>query len=115
MMMNELFALTEKGGICTQEMINIAEKNVIFSQESSYQELLANLSSKQKQVLQAIAREGTVQGITSSAFIHKHRLPSASSVQSAIKPLLANDIITVTDNSYRIYDYFFSHWLSAQW
>lgn len=67
--------------------------NVIMTQEGSYKDLLASLAPKQKLVLQAIAREGTARNVTSAAFIKKYSLPSASSVQSAIKGLLKNDII----------------------
>ena len=85
MIMNELFALTEEGERCSMDKIEIARKNVILTQESSYKDLLANLAPKQKLVLQAIAKEGRAEGLTSSAFIKKYKLPSASSVQSAVK------------------------------
>ena len=39
-------------------------------------------------------------------------LPSASSVQSAVKPLLKNDLITQEDGFYRVYDYFFADWMA---
>ena len=52
MIMNELFALTEEGERCSMDKIEIARKNVILTQESSYKDLLANLAPKQKLVLQ---------------------------------------------------------------
>lgn len=110
-MMNELYALTPVGGTCTAHSLTTARQNIIFAQQISYRELLSNLSQKQKQVLQAIAKEGVATGITSAAFIQKHSLPSASSVQSAVRTLLERDILTVNDNRYRIYNYFFSDWL----
>ena len=112
MIMNELFALTEEGERCSMDKIEIARKNVILTQESSYKDLLANLAPKQKLVLQAIAKEGRAEGLTSSAFIKKYKLPSASSVQSAVKPLLKNDLITQEDGFYRVYDYFFADWMA---
>ena len=75
-----------------------------------YREILANLATKQKQVLQAIAKEQEAQGITSSAFIKKYNLPSASSVQAAVKGLMEKNLITQTDGVYRVYDYFFADW-----
>ena len=51
MIMNELFALTEEGERCGMDKIEIARKNVILTQESSYKDLLANLAPKQKLVL----------------------------------------------------------------
>lgn len=71
------------------------------------------MSVKQKTVLQAIAKEGVARNITSSKFIKKYSLNSASSVQAAVKQLLKNDLVTQTDGAYRVYDYFFSQWLST--
>lgn len=115
MMMNELYALTPSGKTCTAMMIDEARRNVIMSQEQSYKDMLANLPPKQKIVLQAIAREGIAQNITSAKFIKKYNLNSASSVQSAVKMLLKNDIVTQTNNEYRIYNFFFSEWLATMY
>lgn len=113
MLMNELFALTKPHETCTKDMIAEARQNVIMAQEQSYKDLLSNLAPKQKIVLQAIAKEGLAQNITSSKFIKKYYLNSASSVQSAVKLLLKNDLITQTDKGYRVYDFFLSEWLST--
>jgi hypothetical protein len=64
-------------------------------------------------VLQAIAKEGIAQNITSSKFIKKYNLNSASTVQSAVKLLLNNDLVTKTDTGYRVYDFFLSDWLAT--
>lgn len=111
MMMNELFALTTPGGSCDESKLDTAWENVIRSQEGSYKDMLSHLAPKQKLVLQAIAKERQASGITSSAFIKKYKLPSASSVQSAVKPLLKHDIVTQEGDTYRVYDYFFAEWL----
>lgn len=115
MMMNELFALTPQQGNCTITHIDIAWRNIIQAQEMSYKTLLSQLAPKQKMILQAIAKERIANGITSAEFIKKHKLPSASSVQAAIKPLLKQDIITKEDDGYRVYDYFFAAWLAEEY
>ena len=112
MMMNELFAMTSDGGTCRISMIEEARHNIVMAQEQSYKDLLANLPPKQKIVLQAIAKEGMAQNITSARFIKKYNLNSASSVQAAVKLLLKNDLVTHTDNGYRVYDFFLSEWLA---
>jgi len=112
MMMNELFALTQDGEVCRKELIPKAQHNVVMSQEASYKDLLSKLPPKQKTVLQAIAKEGVASNITSAKFIKKYNLNSASSVQSAVKMLLKNELITQNDNTYRVYDYFFMEWLA---
>ena len=115
MIMNELFALTRHDETCDVEKLEEARINVIQLQEASYKDLLSRLAPKQKLLLQAIAKERLVKGITSSAFIKKYNLSSASSVQAALKPLLKNDIVTQNDDAYRVYDYFFSEWLASSY
>ena len=112
MVMNELFALTARDEACTMDMVDAALQNVILSQENSYKTLLSNLPPRQKMVLQAIAKEGVVRNVTSMKFVKQYNLGSASSVQSAVRLLLQNDLITQEDGCYRVYDYFFSTWLS---
>lgn len=115
MMMNEMFALTKEGMVCSAEYIDFAWDNIIMAQEDRYQSILYGLAPKQKQLLYAIAKDRTVEGITSSDFVKRHRLVSASSVQAALKPLLKNDIVTCDEGSYRIYDYFFADYLNKRY
>lgn len=115
MMMNELFALTKEDMTCSPEYIDFAWENIIMAQEDRYQAILYRLAPKQKQLLYAIAKDKTVEGITSSEFVKSHRLVSASSVQAALKPLLKNDIVTCEEGKYRIYDYFFADYLARKY
>ncbi len=112
MVMNELFALTALDEACTMDKVDAALQNVILSQENSYKTLLSNLPPRQKMVLQAIAKEGVARNVTSMKFVKQYNLGSSSSVQSAVRLLLQNDLITQEDGCYRVYDYFFSTWLS---
>ena len=113
-MMNELFALTPEGVICSPEFVDIAWDNVIMAQEDRYKSILHNLAPKQRQLLVAIAKDRKVDGITSADFVKKHFLTSASSVQAALKPLLKSDIVTCEEGVYRIYDYFFADYLAKR-
>ena len=113
MIMNELFALTSVDETCQVDRIDEARWNVIIAQEQSYKDLLSKLSPRQKMVLQAIAKEGVAQNITSGKFIKKYNLNSASSVQSAVKLLLKSDLLTQTEKGYRVYDFFLSEWLAT--
>lgn len=115
MLMNELFALTPQNGQCSADYLTTAKNNVINSQEAAYKEIFSRLPSKQKLVIIAIAKEHQAHNITSSAFVRKYGLPSASSVQAAVRPLLSNDIVTFDDGTYRIYDYFFADWISRNY
>ena len=115
MIMNELFSLTEHQGSCEVGMLAEAYSNIIMSQEHSYLEVLSLLPPIQKTVLQAIAKEGMAENLTSAEFIRKYNLRSASSVQSAVKGLLKTDILTKTTEGYRVYDYFFADWLKNKY
>ena len=84
---NEAFADTPEGGECTIETIRDAIDEMIASNDTIFREILSNIPEKQKTLLYAIAREGEVERITSSDFIKRHSLTSASSVQSATKKL----------------------------
>lgn len=112
MMMNELFALTERGLVCTPEYVDFAWENIIMAQEDRYRSILHSLAPKQRELLKAIAKDKTVEGITSADFVRRHSLTSASSVQAALKPLLKSDIVTCEEGVYRIYDYFFADYLA---
>jgi len=47
-----------------------------------------------------------------SAFINKHNLSATSSIKSALKALLNNEIVYRSDDGYMIYDRFFGDWLT---
>lgn len=111
MIMNELFALTPTGETCGTGKLETAWENVIMSQEMSYMEQFSLLAAKQKIVLLAIAKDGKARSITSAQFIKRHNLSSASSLQSALKPLLKHDIVIKELDYYRVYDYFYAEWL----
>ena len=57
----------------------------LFKGHTYFREILSNIPEKQKALLYAIAGEGEEERITSSDFIKRHGLTSASSVQSAAK------------------------------
>lgn len=113
MMMNELFVLTNTDETCTMQMVPTAQRNIILSQEQAYKEMLSQIPPKQKMLLQAIAKEGKASAVTSSSFIKAHSLPSTSSVQAALKGLLEKEIVTHSDGTYWVYDFFLAHYLRS--
>ena len=112
--MNEFFSLTPQGAECTDQMMETAIDNILRANEFTYQSLLFQLPPKQKELLLAICKEGKARNVTSSAFVRKYRLPSSSSVQSAIKGLLEKNFVTSTLGVYEVYDKFFALWLLSQ-
>lgn len=108
---NEAFASTPEGKECTLETIKQALDNVIEANNTIYKEILSNIPEKQKEVLCAIAKEGEAEQLTSSSFIKKHSLSSASSVQSAIKKLLEKEMITQIDKTYSLTNKLLALWI----
>lgn len=112
--MNVLYDATPVGGTCTADMIDDALDRVLDMASDAYSSLLYQMPQKQRDVLLAIAKEGRAQNVSGGAFIRKYRLPSASSVVSAVKGLLEKDFITEERSVYWVYDLFFVEWLRRE-
>jgi AAA+ ATPase superfamily predicted ATPase len=112
---NELFSLTEPERTCTWEMAEVAIENKLYAYKPLFQNTLNLLPERQKEILYVIAREGKVSRITSGHFIKKHGLHSPSSVQTSVRQLLENDIITCENKIYSVYDRFFGMWLMEEY
>ena len=109
---NEAFADTPNGEECTLEIIRSAIDNMISSNDTIFREILSNIPEKQKEVLYAIAKDDQAERITSTYFIKRHSLSSASSVQSAVKKLLEKDTITEINKVYSVTDKLFAMWIN---
>ena len=109
---NEAFADTPEEEECTLETIQDAIDNMIAANDTIFREILSNIPEKQKELLYAIAKDGEAERITSSEFIKRHSLTSASSVQSASKKLLDKDIITEINKAFSVTDKLFAMWIN---
>ena len=109
---NESFADTLEGEECTLEIIQAAIDNMIASNDTIFREILSNIPEKQKELLYAIAKDGVAEHITSADFIKRHKLSSASSVQSAANKLLDRDIITEINKVFSVTDRLFAMWIN---
>ena len=109
---NEAFAITGKGETCKLDTIFDAIDRILSDKETTYMEILSALSEKQKPLLYAIAAEGMASRVTSMAFAKKHNLESASAIQSAIKQLLNQNLITEIHKEYSVTDKFFALWMN---
>ena len=112
--MNELFARTSAGEICTEELIEDAIRYIILTSANTYEDLMYQLPEKQTLVLRAIANDGKAQNLTSGKFIKRHGLLSASSVKSAVPALLDKGLITSEKGIYQVYDKFLELWLQQK-
>lgn len=121
-MLNKIYSLTEatvaSGGqtpATADELIFSQALDTILDESAfAYEALLYQLPAKQKELLLAICKAGKAKNITSSAFIKKYHLPSASFAQGAIKGLLDKDFVTESDGTYELYDKFFGEWLKKR-
>jgi len=111
---NTLYAQTKEGETCKPEDIDDALDYILRTQSYSYEEVLFRLPERQKQVLIALAKNGPAKNITSAAFLQANALPSASTVQSAVRGLLEKDYITLFHGIYSVYDLFFGYWICRE-
>ena len=109
---NEAFADTPEGEDCTMEIIRTAINNIVTSNDTIFREILSNVPEKQKELLYAIAKDGEAVQLTSTEFIKRHSLTSASSVQAAMKKLLEKDLITEINKRYSVTDKLFAMWIN---
>ena len=109
----EAYAQTPKGSVCTLDIIKNTISLMIKEADHHYSEMLSRLTLPQKELLYAIAHDGHARQITSGAFIRRHHLTSASSVQQAIKKLLSLGLITTSVGEYFVADQLMYLWLTG--
>lgn len=94
--------------------ITYAMEQIVAEQSYSYADLLKAYPAGHVRLLKAIAQEGCVKEVLAGNFISKHKLRAASSVSSALKKLIANELVYQTTDGYIIYDRFMGEWLRNQ-
>lgn len=114
-LLNELYAIVGKGETAGVDELNNAMQHIQKLDRRSYEEALQHISNPQKQLLIAIAVDGKASEITSSDFVRRHSLKSASSVQSATRMLCENDMITRDGNEYFVTNRFLGFWLRERY
>ena len=108
---HDAYAETEKGESCRTEDMQRISSQLIQQNAKRLQELLAYISEQQKELLYAIASEKQTSQLTSSAFVKRHHLKSASAVQSAARKLLEFELITEQSKTFSISDPLLRIWL----
>ena len=112
--MHDSFAETSTGGTVDIDLVNSMADRFVEESSRRIREQLSFITEQQKELLYAIHSEGIAKGLTTSAFVKKHRLKSASSVQSATKQLLEMDLITKAGREYTISDPLLKLWLTRE-
>jgi len=111
---HDAFAETEQGETCTTGDMKRQAGLLIQQNAKRLQELLAYVTEQQKELLYAIAADKHVSQITSSAFVKRHHLKSASAVQSAVRKLMEFDLITEQSKTFSVSDPLLRIWLETK-
>ena len=113
--LHNAFANADPQKAMDEEDIRNALDEVLEARSRSFSNIMNKLNFKQKETLVAIAKEGKASGVTSVAFVKKHALKSASSVQYAITTLLEDQLLTYEDDGktkvYSVADRFLGYWI----
>lgn len=108
---NKLFALGEK--IIDDKILSIVLRNLVAEKESYYINYSTLLTKKQFKILQAIAKESGIDKPTSSYFLNKYSLGSASTVASALEVLENKEALYKELGKYYVSDVLYSEWLKG--
>lgn len=109
--MHEAFNLTDQNDKAGTNLVSSIVHSMVLDNDHKFSEQLSRLTLPQKELLYAIAKEGMAKQITSMAFVKKHNLRSASSIQSAIKKLLEYHLVSTSQATYYIDDQLMRLWL----
>ena len=85
--------------------------SVVESKTPQYESLTQFMTDNQFSLLKAIAKEGIVKEPTGKDFLKKYRLPSASSVKTALDTLADKELLYRQADGYIVYDRFLGLWL----
>lgn len=107
-MLNQLFGTRDRVVVSD---VDKAVRQIINQNEEAYKDILYQLTARQRDLLVAVSREGKAKQITGSAFVKRHHLSSASSVQKSALALTEKQLLTHQQGNYEVYDKFMSEWL----
>lgn len=108
-LLNRLYGFTEPLNI---QLVNYAIKEIVAESTYTYENLLAAYTATSVKLLKAVAKAKCVKEINSGEFITGYKLKAASSVNSALKKLINNELIYKSTDGYIVYDRFMAIWLS---
>ena len=91
---------------CMAVVNDIIQENI-----SVFQTYMSLVTARQREVLRAVAKEGCIRDINSNRFLTLHKLPSGSTVRSAVLVLEEKELLFRDRNGYSVYDRFFAIWL----
>ncbi len=94
-----------------KSLLEIAFRTLVMSYSSFYEMSYNGYSPTIRRILKALALEGVAKEVNSAGFIQRYNLKAASSVSTALKSLVEDDVVCRSEQTYRLYDPFFAAWL----
>lgn len=95
----------------TKEMAEFAKQQILDERHYIYSNLENLLTKVQYSLLTAIAKNKGVDQPNSKLFIQTYHLGTPSTVNTALKILIAKEIVYKENTTYQVYDVFLSKWL----
>ena len=106
--------LVPEGGVAGVAEVEAALVKVLRSEHNHFTGLWEEASRPQRLALLALASEPTA-GIYASAYRERHPLPPTPTLQTAVKTLVARELVARDeDGTYRIVEPFFAEWLERE-
>lgn len=112
-MLNRLYQDSAKD--ITREVAFNILRTILQENAPSYQTYCRLITSKQKEILSAVAKEGRVKSYNSTDFLRKYSLGAASTVTTAVHALVDKELLYEENNEYSVYDRFFGLWLKESY
>ena len=107
-LLNRLYGYREPIDI---QLVNYAIEEIVAESTYTYEKLLAAYTATSVKLLNAVAKAKCVKEIHAGEFIAEYKLKAASSVNTALKKLIDNELIYKSTAGYIVYDRFMAIWL----
>ena len=98
-------------GFTSTAQIDEVVSDLVEDRSLIFRDLYFSQSMASQKLLSTIAAEGEAREVFSGEFLKRHSLPATSTVRSALKVLLAKDLVYRTEHGFIIYDRIFAEWL----
>ncbi|MGB2705244.1 MAG: ATP-binding protein [Candidatus Omnitrophota bacterium] len=108
-----IWEITNGKKIVNENDLKDSLKRLLERESSTYEATMNLLTTRQKQALVAIAKIIPGEKIFSSAFVEKHNLGSASTLQRTVQSLIDKDLIDKEKDLCTVIDVFFKKWLAG--
>ena len=111
MILNRIYAKSAR--TIDLDLVQECVLDILKENDYYYQHLIRVYPKGQVKLIKAIALEKKVREITSGAFVAKYGLTATSSVKSALKRMLEEEIVYCSEEVYMVYDRFFGERLDT--